>query len=113
MSVIECQTCQGARLRPEALHVTVAGKNICETTGMAISEAEAFFAELDLAPKKMEIARRILKEIRERLSFLTHVGLDYLTLDRSAGTLSGGEGQRIRLATQIGSSLTRRPLYPR
>ncbi len=106
MSVIECQTCGGARLRPEALHVTVAGKNICETTGMAISEAETFFAELDLAPKKMEIARRILKEIRERLSFLTHVGLDYLTLDRSAGTLSGGEGQRIRLATQIGSSLT-------
>ncbi len=74
MSVIECQTCGGARLRPEALHVTVAGKNICETTGMAISEAETFFAELDLAPKKMEIARRILKEIRERLSFLTHVG---------------------------------------
>ncbi len=106
MSVIPCQTCGGARLRPEALHVTVGDKNIQQTTGMSIAEAEAFFAELQLPPKEMEIARRILKEIRERLSFLSHVGLDYLTLDRSAGTLSGGEGQRIRLATQIGSSLT-------
>jgi excinuclease ABC subunit A len=106
MSVVECQTCQGARLRPEALHVTIADKNIQQITGMAIAEAENFFNTLELAPKQMEIARRILKEIRERLSFLSHVGLDYLTLDRSAGTLSGGEGQRIRLATQIGSSLT-------
>ncbi|PLY01428.1 MAG: excinuclease ABC subunit UvrA [Desulfuromonas sp.] len=106
MSVIPCQTCEGARLRPEALHITVGGKNIREATGMAIADAEKFFYELTLAPKEMEIARRILKEIRERLSFLSHVGLDYLTLDRSAGTLSGGEGQRIRLATQIGSSLT-------
>ena len=106
MSVIPCQTCGGARLRPEALHVTVGDKNIQQTTGMSIAEAEAFFADLQLPPKQMEIARRILKEIRERLSFLSHVGLDYLTLDRSAGTLSGGEGQRIRLATQIGSSLT-------
>ncbi len=106
MSVIPCATCEGARLRPEALHVTVGDKNIRETTGMSIAEAETFFAELQLPPKEMEIARRILKEIRERLSFLSHVGLDYLTLDRSAGTLSGGEGQRIRLATQIGSSLT-------
>ena len=106
MSVIPCQTCEGARLRPEALHITVGDKNIQQTTAMSIAEAEAFFAELQLPPKAMEIARRILKEIRERLSFLSHVGLDYLTLDRSAGTLSGGEGQRIRLATQIGSSLT-------
>lgn len=106
MSVIPCQTCEGARLRPEALHITVAGKNIQQTTAMSIADAEKFFHNLTLAPKEMEIARRILKEIRERLSFLSHVGLDYLTLDRSAGTLSGGEGQRIRLATQIGSSLT-------
>ncbi len=106
MSVIPCATCEGARLRPEALHVTVGDKTIRETTGMSIAEAESFFADLQLPPKEMEIARRILKEIRERLSFLSHVGLDYLTLDRSAGTLSGGEGQRIRLATQIGSSLT-------
>ena len=106
MSVVPCPTCEGARLRPEALHVTVAGRTIQEVTAFSIAEAEAFFRDLTLSPKEMEIARRILKEIRERLSFLAHVGLDYLTLDRSAGTLSGGEGQRIRLATQIGSSLT-------
>ena len=106
MNVIPCQTCAGARLRPEALHITVGGNNIRQVTAMSIAEAEAFFQQLTLPPKEMEIARRILKEIRERLSFLSHVGLDYLTLDRSAGTLSGGEGQRIRLATQIGSSLT-------
>ncbi len=106
MNVIPCQTCHGARLRPEALHITVGGKNIQQTTAMSIADAETFFLQLTLPTKEMEIARRILKEIRERLSFLSHVGLDYLTLDRSAGTLSGGEGQRIRLATQIGSSLT-------
>ena len=106
MSVIPCQTCEGARLRPEALHITVADKNIQQVTALSIAEAEEFFSNLELPAKEMEIARRILKEIRERLSFLSHVGLDYLTLDRSAGSLSGGEGQRIRLATQIGSSLT-------
>ncbi|MCW9049567.1 MAG: excinuclease ABC subunit UvrA, partial [Deltaproteobacteria bacterium] len=106
MSVVPCHTCEGARLRPEALHITVADKNIQQVTAMSIAETETFFNRLQLPAKKMEIARRILKEIRERLSFLSHVGLDYLTLDRSAGTLSGGEGQRIRLATQIGSSLT-------
>jgi len=105
MSVIPCPTCEGARLRPESLHVTVAGKNICEICSMSIDEAERFFTELELPSKQAEIASRILKEIRERLSFLSHVGLNYLTLDRRAGTLSGGEGQRIRLATQIGSSL--------
>ena len=106
MSVIPCQTCEGARLRPEALHITIADKNIRQVTALSIAEAEEFFSNLELPAKEMEIARRILKEIRERLSFLSHVGLDYLTLDRSAGSLSGGEGQRIRLATQIGSSLT-------
>ncbi|MDA3902669.1 MAG: excinuclease ABC subunit UvrA [Desulfuromusa sp.] len=106
MSIIPCQTCEGGRLRPEALHITVGEKNIQQVTDMSIADAEAFFHNLVLSDKDMEIARRVLKEIRERLSFLSHVGLDYLTLSRSAGTLSGGEGQRIRLATQIGSSLT-------
>ncbi|MCK4502615.1 MAG: excinuclease ABC subunit UvrA, partial [Desulfuromonadales bacterium] len=106
MSIVPCSTCKGARLRSEALHVTVGEKNIHQVTSMSIATAEAFFLNLTMPEKEMEIARRILKEIRERLSFLSHVGLDYLTLSRSAGTLSGGEGQRIRLATQIGSSLT-------
>ncbi len=105
MNVMPCPTCEGARLRPEALFIRIAGRNIREVCALSIVEAEAFFADLQLSDKEMEIARRILKEIRERLSFLSHVGLDYLTLDRSSGTLSGGEGQRIRLATQIGSSL--------
>lgn len=105
MSVVPCPTCEGTRLRPESLHVHIAGKNIHQTCTMSIAEAEEFFNDLQLPPKQATIARRILKEITERLSFLSHVGLDYLSLDRSAGTLSGGEGQRIRLATQIGSSL--------
>ncbi|MDW7645922.1 MAG: excinuclease ABC subunit UvrA [Desulfuromonadales bacterium] len=105
MNVMPCPTCHGARLRPESLNVRVAGKSIREVTAMSIVEAEVFFAAITLTPKEEEIARRIFKEIRERLSFLTHVGLDYLTLDRASGTLSGGEGQRIRLATQVGSSL--------
>ena len=106
MSIIPCQTCEGGRLRPEALHITIGGQNIQQVTDMSISDAETFFLNLTLSDKDMEIARRVLKEIRERLSFLSHVGLGYLSLSRSAGTLSGGEGQRIRLATQIGSSLT-------
>ncbi len=105
MSVIPCPTCEGARLRPESLHVTVAEKNIRDACAMSIADAEQFFTSLELPAKQAEIARRVLKEIRERLSFLSHVGLGYLSLDRSSGTLSGGEGQRIRLATQIGSSL--------
>ncbi|NLV24219.1 MAG: excinuclease ABC subunit UvrA [Deltaproteobacteria bacterium] len=105
MNFMPCPTCGGARLRPEALHFKVGGKNIQEITGLSIVEAETFFTELTMPPQQEQIARRILKEIRERLSFLSKVGLDYLSLDRSAGTLSGGEGQRIRLATQIGSSL--------
>ena len=105
MNVMPCPSCEGARLRKESLFVRVGGKNIREVTALSITEAEAFFAGLTLPAKEAEIARRVLKEIRERLSFLSHVGLDYLTLDRTAGTLSGGEGQRIRLATQVGSSL--------
>jgi len=105
MNVMPCPTCDGARLRPESLCVRIGGQNIREVTSFSITEAESFFAELTLSAKELEIARRVLKEIRERLSFLTHVGLDYLSLDRASGTLSGGEGQRIRLATQVGSSL--------
>ncbi|QEM67115.1 excinuclease ABC subunit UvrA [Geobacter sp. FeAm09] len=105
MNVMPCPTCQGARLRPEALHVLVGGRTIRDVTAFSIRDCLAFFDGLDLSDKEKEIARRILKEIRERLSFLVNVGLDYLSLDRTSGTLSGGEGQRIRLATQIGSSL--------
>ncbi len=105
MNVMPCPTCQGARLKKEALHVKVAGRDIRQVTALSIKDALEFFAGLALTPKEEEIARRILKEIRERLNFLVNVGLDYLSLDRASGTLSGGEGQRIRLATQIGSSL--------
>ncbi len=105
MSVIPCPSCEGARLRPESLHVQVATKNIQQVCAMSIADATAFFQDLELPPKQATIARRILKEVRDRLGFLSHVGLNYLSLDRASGTLSGGEGQRIRLATQIGSSL--------
>jgi excinuclease ABC subunit A len=105
MNVMPCPTCAGARLKKEALFIRVAEHNICQVTALSIKEALAFFTDLPLSEKEGEIARRILKEIRERLNFLVNVGLDYLSLDRTAGTLSGGEGQRIRLATQIGSSL--------
>ncbi|GFE57020.1 excinuclease ABC subunit UvrA [Geobacter sp. AOG1] len=105
MNVMPCPTCQGARLKKEALYVRINERNICEVTALSIKECLEFFADLHLTEKEAEIARRVLKEIRERLHFLVNVGLDYLSLDRSSGTLSGGEGQRIRLATQIGSSL--------
>ncbi len=154
MDIMPCPTCQGARLRPEALHVLVGGRTIRDVTALSIRDCLTFFESLNpphplpnppfmpqrvlegegilfpnsserertllplplqgggregdgvkLSDKEQEIARRILKEIRERLSFLVNVGLDYLSLDRTSGTLSGGEGQRIRLATQIGSSL--------
>ncbi len=105
MNVMPCPTCDGARLKKEALFVRIGGKNIREVTALSIVDALAFFEGLSLSEKETEIARRILKEIRERLNFLVNVGLDYLSLDRTSGTLSGGEGQRIRLATQIGSSL--------
>ncbi len=105
MNIMPCPTCHGARLKKEALFITVGGKNICEVTALAITDALEFFGTLSISAKEEEIARRILKEIRERLTFLVNVGLEYLSLDRTSGTLSGGEGQRIRLATQIGSSL--------
>ena len=105
MSMKACPVCLGARLKPESLAVLVGGKNIYQVSSYPIREARAFFSELVLSPRDEMIARLILKEIQERLSFLINVGLDYLTLHRTAGTLSGGEAQRIRLATQIGSSL--------
>ncbi|MGZ3561100.1 MAG: excinuclease ABC subunit UvrA [Vulcanimicrobiaceae bacterium] len=105
MSASVCPQCKGARLKPEALAVTVGGKNIDEVTRMSIENAERFFAEFKPSEREEQIAHQVLKEIRGRLGFLTNVGLNYLTLARSATTLSGGESQRIRLATQIGSSL--------
>ncbi len=106
MGNVPCPDCHRQRLRPEALAIRVAGKNISEVTNFSIREADEFFRNLTLSPREQIIAKQILKEIRERLHFLLNVGLDYLTLDRSAGTLAGGETQRIRLATQIGSQLT-------
>jgi excinuclease ABC subunit A len=100
-----CPVCRGARLRRESLGLQIAGKSIADVVRLTIKDAATFFATLSLGEREAAIARRVLKEIRERLGFLANVGLDYLTLDRPAGTLSGGEGQRIRLATQIGSSL--------
>ncbi len=101
-----CPSCHGHRLKKETLAVKIAGRHIGEVTELSIKEAYTFFSELKLSEKDMQIAHLILREIQERLSFLINVGLDYLTLNRSAGTLSGGEAQRIRLATQIGSRLT-------
>jgi excinuclease ABC subunit A len=103
-----CEVCGGARLKPEALAVKIAGRNIAEISTMAIRPAREWFENLDgqLSDKQMEIARRILKEINDRLRFLVDVGLEYLNLSRASGTLSGGESQRIRLASQIGSGLT-------
>jgi excinuclease ABC subunit A len=106
MSHTPCPECGGTRLKPASLAVTVGGKNISQVTGMTVEEAKLFFNGLELSEKEQQIARLVLKEIAERLGFLSSVGLQYLTLDRAAGTLSGGEAQRIRLATQIGSSLT-------
>jgi len=100
-----CRACDGARLKKEALCVTVGGKGIDGVTGLPVGEAFAFFRDLPLPAREEEIASRILKEIRSRLTFLVNVGLSYLTLSRPSATLSGGEGQRIRLATQIGASL--------
>ena len=106
MATMPCPTCNGARLRPESLAVRVGGKNIAEHTRLAVRDAVRFYADLELERREQAIAAPILKEIGERLGFLDNVGLGYLALDREAPTLSGGESQRIRLATQIGSRLT-------
>ncbi|HZT53176.1 MAG TPA: excinuclease ABC subunit UvrA [Gaiellaceae bacterium] len=105
MSFRPCPACKGARLKPEVLAVTVGGKSIYEFTQLSVTEALAFLDRLELTPTEQLIGRRIVKEIRERLTFLDDVGVGYLTLDRPAATLSGGEAQRLRLATQIGSQL--------
>lgn len=105
MTSRECPACGGTRLKPEVLAVTVAGLSIVDITKMSVKECLRFFDSLQLTEKQQAIARQVIKEICARLSFLVNVGLDYITLDRASSTLSGGEAQRIRLATQIGSSL--------
>src|SRR5207248_2854711 len=105
MSFRPCPVCKGARLKPEVLAVTVGGKSIHEFTRLSVTRALAFLDELDLTETELLIGARIVKEIRERLTFLDNVGVGYLQLDRAAATLSGGEAQRLRLATQIGSQL--------
>jgi excinuclease ABC subunit A len=106
MQVKPCPACKGRRLKPSSLAVLLGGRNIADLAALTVEEAGRFFGELKLNPREQHIARQVLKEISERLSFLYNVGLQYLTLDRAAATLSGGEAQRIRLATQIGSGLT-------
>jgi excinuclease ABC subunit A len=105
MSMTPCPACKGLRLKPESLSVKIVGKTIMDVTALSVKDAIGFFNSISLTEQEWTIARRILKEIKERLGFMKDVGLDYLTLDRTSATLSGGEGQRIRLATQIGSSL--------
>ena len=106
MSHCQCKSCMGKRLRPEALGVTVGGKNIWDLTELSVSDSIEFFDSITLTDTQKKIASQVFKEIKARLSFLKNVGLEYLTLERSAATLSGGEAQRIRLSTQIGSGLT-------
>lgn len=105
MRITPCETCKGQRLKAESLAVTVADKNIYEMTSMSVKNLNAFLAEMKLGEQQHRIGDQILKEIRARVGFLNEVGLDYLSLSRATGTLSGGEAQRIRLATQIGSGL--------
>jgi len=105
MRVFDCPACRGRRLKDKVLAVRISGKSIIDVTDLSVSDSVAFFAQLGLTDKEAEIAHQIIKEIRSRLEFLEKVGLGYLTLSRNAGTLSGGEAQRIRLATQIGSRL--------
>lgn len=105
MTSIPCKTCKGTRLKPEALAVTIGDKNINDVTNMSIGDLRTFFLEVELTNRQKAIGDQVLKEINARLGFLVDVGLDYLSLSRSSGTLSGGEAQRIRLATQIGSGL--------
>ncbi|MBU0595393.1 excinuclease ABC subunit UvrA, partial [Candidatus Bipolaricaulota bacterium] len=106
LATLPCPTCKGARLKPEVLAVTVNGLSIHEVTTLSIRSALTFFENLTLSPREQAIAEQISKEVKARLGFMVAVGLDYLTLERQAGTLAGGEAQRIRLATQIGSQLT-------
>ncbi len=106
MSHKACPQCHGARLKPASLAVTVGGMNISQLTALTVERASSFLDGLELTEKERQIARQVLKELQSRLGFLQNVGLEYLSLDRAAGTLSGGEAQRIRLATQIGASLT-------
>ncbi len=101
MRITPCPACKGQRLKPEALAVTVGDKNIYEVTSLSISSLQEFLNELKLTPTQEMIGEQVLKEIRSRVGFLVNVGLDYLTLSRATGTLSGGEAQRIRLATQM------------
>src|SRR5213078_3862240 len=100
-----CPDCEGARLRQEARDVRVGGRTLPEVSSLSIKDAAAFFNALELTPEQSAIADRLLSEVRRRLRFMVEVGLDYLTLDRLASTLSGGEAQRIQLATNLGSSL--------
>ncbi len=106
MSLVACKSCGGARYKPEVLAVTVAGNNIAQLSGMTVLDARRFFTDLRLPGGQDRVAQPILREVNARLGFLADVGLDYLSLDRGASTLSGGEAQRIRLATQVGSGLT-------
>ena len=105
MRDVPCSVCGGARLKPEVLAVTIAGRNIAEVCALAVGDCAELLGGMELNDRQRMIAERVLKEINARLRFLVDVGLDYLSLDRPAGTLSGGEAQRIRLATQIGSGL--------
>ena len=105
MREVPCPVCKGARLKPESLAVHIGGKSIAQVSSLAIADAAHFFEDVDFTQRERQIAERVIKEINARLGFLLDVGLDYLSLDRPAGTLSGGEAQRIRLATQIGSGL--------
>ena len=105
MREVPCPACEGSRLKPVSMAVTLGGKNIAEVCRLPINEAADFLRTLELSPRERQIAERVLKEIQERLNFLLDVGLDYLSLDRPSGSLSGGEAQRIRLATQIGAGL--------
>ena len=101
MSDRKCPVCGGRRLRPEVLAVTVGDKNIMDVCDLSIKDSYQFFQDLELTERQLFIGKEILKEIKARLKFLVDVGLDYITMSRSSGTLSGGEAQRIRLATQI------------
>ena len=105
MREVPCPACAGSRLKPVSMSVTLGGKNIAEVCALPINESADFLRSLDLTARERQIGERVLKEIQERLNFLLDVGLDYLSLDRPSGSLSGGEAQRIRLATQIGAGL--------